>query len=162
MCVCVCERERVTQLCLTLYSPMNCSLQVPLSVGFFQQEHWNGWPFPLPGALPDPGIEPMSPASPALQAVAPTAEPPGKPRIICCFYPNKGSPGGSAGEESACKAGDPGSIPALGRSPGEGKGYPVQYSCLENPMNCIVHGIAKSRIQLSNFHFTQVWNSLYL
>ena len=67
-CVCVCERERVTQLCLTLYSPMNCSLQVPLSVGFFQQEHWNGWPFPLPGALPDPGIEPMSPASPALQA----------------------------------------------------------------------------------------------
>ena len=68
VCVCVCERERVTQLCLTLYSPMNYSLHVPLSMGFFQQEYWNGWPFPLPGDLPDPRIEPVSPASPALQA----------------------------------------------------------------------------------------------
>ena len=44
-------------------------------------------------------------------------------------------PGGSDGEESACNAGDPGSIPGLGRSPGEGDGYPLQYSCLENPMD---------------------------
>ena len=143
--------------------PVDCSLPGSSVQGILQARRL-GWAA-MPSSryhLPDPGIEPMSPASPALQADAPTAEPPGKPRIICCFYPNKGSPGGSAGEESACKAGDPGSIPALGRSPGEGKGYPVQYSCLENPMNCIVHGIAKSRIQLSNFHFTQVWNSLYL
>ena len=42
-------------------------------------------------------------------------------------------PGSSDGKESACKAGDPGSIPGLGRSPGEGKGYPLRYSCLENP-----------------------------
>ena len=49
--------------------------------------------------------------------------------------------------------GDLGSIPGLGRSPGEGKGYPLQYSGLENSMNCIVHGVAKSRTQLSNFHF---------
>ena len=42
--------------------------------------------------------------------------------------------GGSAGEESACNPGDLGLIPGLGRSPGEGKGYPLQYSCLENPM----------------------------
>ena len=56
-----------------------------------------------------------------------------------------GLPGGSAGKESACNAGDPGSIPGLGRSPGEGKGYPLQDSGLENSMDCIVHGVAKSR-----------------
>ena len=44
-------------------------------------------------------------------------------------------------------------IPELGRSPGEGKGYPLQYSGLENPMDCIVHGVAKSPIGLSDFHF---------
>ena len=47
-----------------------------------------------------------------------------------------------------------GSIPGLGRSPGEGKGYPFQYSFLENTMDCTVHGITKSQTQLSNFHFT--------
>ena len=50
-----------------------------------------------------------------------------------------GFPGGSAGKESTCNAGDLSSIPRLGRSPGEGKGYPVQYSGLENSMDCIVH-----------------------
>ena len=49
--------------------------------------------------------------------------------------------------------GDLGLIPGLGRSPGEGNGYPLQYSGLENPMDCIVHGVAKSRIGLSNFQF---------
>ena len=52
--------------------------------------------------------------------------------------------GGSAGKESACNAGDLGSIPGLARSPGEGKGYPLQCSGLENSMDCIVHGVAKS------------------
>ena len=46
-------------------------------------------------------------------------------------------------------------IPGLGRSPGEGKGYPLQYSGLENSMDCIVHGVSKSRTQLSDFHFTE-------
>ena len=64
----------------------------------------------------------------------------------------KGFPGGSAGQESACNAGDLGSIPGLGRSPGERKGYPLQYSGLENSMDCIVHGVAKSRTRLSDFH----------
>ena len=50
-------------------------------------------------------------------------------------------------------AGDIDSIPELGRSPGEGKGYPLQYSDLENSMDCIVHGVAKSQIQLNDFHF---------
>ena len=55
-----------------------------------------------------------------------------------------GFPCGSAGKESACSVGDLGSIPGLGRSPGEGKGYPLQYPGLENSMDCIVHGVAKS------------------
>ena len=62
-------------------------------------------------------------------------------------------PGGLPGKESTCSAGDLGSIPRLGRSPGEGKGYPLQYSGLENFMDCIVHGVAKSQTQLSDFHF---------
>ena len=64
-----------------------------------------------------------------------------------------GFPGGSAGKESACIVGDVGSVPGLGRSPGEGNGYPLQVSCLENSMDCIVHGVAKSRTRMSNFHF---------
>ena len=64
-----------------------------------------------------------------------------------------GFPCGSAGRESACNAGDLGLIPGLGRSPGEGKGSPLQYSGLDNSMDCIVHGVTKSRSQLSDFHF---------
>ena len=64
-----------------------------------------------------------------------------------------GFPCGSASKESAYKVGDLGSIPRLGRFPGEGKGYPLLYSALENSMDCIVHGVAKSQTQLSNFHF---------
>ena len=63
-------------------------------------------------------------------------------------------PCGSASKESACNAGDLGSIPGLGRSPGEGKGYPLQYSGLDNSMDCIIHGVTKSRTQLSELHFT--------
>ena len=64
-----------------------------------------------------------------------------------------GFPCGSAAKESACNAGDLGSIPGLRRSPGEGKGYPLQYSGLENSKDCIVHGVAKSQTRLSGFHF---------
>ena len=64
-----------------------------------------------------------------------------------------GFPGGSAGKETTCNAGDLGSVPGLERSPGEGKSYPLQYSSLENSMDCIVHGVAKSWTRLSNFHF---------
>ena len=55
-----------------------------------------------------------------------------------------GFPYGSVGKESACNVGDLGLIPGLGRSPGEGKSYPLQYSGLENSMDCIVYGAAKS------------------
>ena len=63
-----------------------------------------------------------------------------------------GFPGGSAGRQAACNVRDLGSIPGLGRPLGEGKGYPLQYSGLENSMDCIVHGVAKSWTQLSDFH----------
>ena len=66
-----------------------------------------------------------------------------------------GFPGGSDGKESACNAGDPGSILGLGRSPEEGNGNPLQYSCLENSMDggawwVTLHGITKSWTGLSN------------
>ena len=60
---------------------------------------------------------------------------------------------GSAGKESACILGNLGLIPGLGRSPGEGKGSPLQYSGLENSRDCTVHGVAKSQTRLSDFHF---------
>ena len=68
-----------------------------------------------------------------------------------------GFPGSSADKESTCSAGDTGLIPGLGRSPGEGNGYPLQYSGLENFMDCIVHGVAVSQTQLSDFHFHFPW-----
>ena len=106
-------------------------------MGFPRQEYWNGLPFSSPGHLPHLGIEPGVGRSPGSWAL---------------FL---GFPCGSAGEESTCNAGDLGSIPGLGRSSGEGKGYPLQYSGLENSMDsiCIVHGVAKSRTRLSDFHF---------
>ena len=66
---------------------------------------------------------------------------------------HQGSPHSSVGKESACDTGDPGLIPGSGRSPGEGIGYPLQYSGLENAMDCIVHGVTKSQARLSDFHF---------
>ena len=62
-----------------------------------------------------------------------------------------GFTGGSEGKESACNAGDLGSIPGLGRFPGEGNGYPLQYSGLENSMDCVVHGVTKNWTRLSDF-----------
>ena len=70
-----------------------------------------------------------------------------------------------SGKESTCKAGDVGSIPSLGRSPGGGHGSPLQYSCLENPMDrgvwwAAVHGVAKSWTRLSDFTFTFHFHAL--
>ena len=81
--------------------------------------------------------------------------------------PQKNFAGGSDGKASAYSVGDLGSIPGLGRSPGEGSGNPLQCSGLENPMgggawSATVHGIAKSQTQLSNFTFTLPQNFLSL
>ena len=73
---------------------------------------------------------------------------------------NRGFTDSSVGKESACNAGDLGSVPGLRRSPGEGKGYPLQYSGLENSMDCIVHEVTKSQTQLSNFHFMLLMNRI--
>ena len=77
-----------------------------------------------------------------------------------CIFIWLGFPGGSEVKASACNVGDLGSIPGSGRSPGEGNGNPLQYSCLENPIDgeawwATVHGVAKSRTRLSDltFHF---------
>jgi len=64
-----------------------------------------------------------------------------------------GFPRGSVSKESTCNEGDLALIPELGRSFGEGEGYALQYPGLENSMVCVVHGVANSQTQLSNFHF---------
>ena len=101
-------------------TPWTLAYQAPLSMGFSRQEYWSGLPFPSPGDLPDPGIEPKDQP----------LEPPGEPNAPSSIE-------------------DLGSIPGLGRSPEEGNGNPLQYSCLENPMDggtwqATVHGVAKS------------------
>ena len=74
-------------------------------------------------------------------------------------YPKSDFPDGSDRKESTCNVEDLGLNPGLGRSPGEGNGYPFQYSCPENSKDreawkATVHGVAKSRTGLSDFHFT--------
>ena len=80
-CVCMCVRMRArvcAQLCLTLATPWTVVCQAPLSMGFSRQKYWSGSPFPPPGNLPNPEIEPASPVSLALAGGFFTAEPPGK------------------------------------------------------------------------------------
>ena len=69
--------------------------------------------------------------------------------------------GGPVGKESFCSAGDVGSIPGLGRSPGEGKGYPFQYSGLENSMHCIVHGVGHDRVTFTSIVTSMLQSSSY-
>ena len=86
-------------------------------------------------------------------------------KVYMCVYVyayiSMGFPDSSVGKESACNAGDPGLILGLGRSPGEGKGCPLQYSGLGNSMDCVVHGVAKSRTQLNDSHF-HVYTCTYI
>ena len=90
-----------------------------------------GLPFPSPEDLPDPGIKPKSLGSPALAGRFFTTVPPGASLVT---------------KESACNVGDLGSIPGLGRFPGEGNGYPLQYSVLENSMDYIVQRVGSQRV----------------
>ena len=135
---------------------MDCS-EAPLSMGFSRQEFWSGLPFPSPGDLPNSGIEP---ASPAFAGEFFTAEPSPKPQcdgsrkrslweVIVPWGRNLtngiSALGGAEVKASACNVGDLSSIPGSGRSPGEGNGNPLQYSCLENPKDrgawcATVHG----------------------
>ena len=86
-CFVLSKWSEVAQSCLTLCYPMEyIAHQAPLSMGFSRQEYWIGLPFPSPGDLPNPGIEP---SSPALQADALTSEPPGNPAINASATLNK-------------------------------------------------------------------------
>ena len=125
--------------------------------GFSRQEYWSGLPYPPPGNLPNPGIKLGSPALPADFYQLSYQGSPNPVIIISYYYHNllEAFLGGSVGKESACNVGDPGSIPGWGRSLGEGNGNPLQYSCLENPIDrgtwsATVHGVAKSWTWLSN------------
>ena len=106
-------------------------------MGFSRQEYWSGLLPAPPGDLPDPEMEHMSSTwqVDSLLLALPGAS------LVAQLEKNL-----------ACNMGDLGLIPGLGRSPGEGKGYPLHYSGLENSMDCIVHEIAKSQTQLSDFH----------
>ena len=85
------------------------------------------------------GAQPLS-----FHAVAAGFKQVGGAVVFGCTLSSAGSPDSSVGKESACSAGDPGSVARLGKFAGEWKGYPLQYSGLENSMDCIVHGVAKN------------------
>ena len=81
--------------------------------------------------------------------------------IFSSLASSSGFPGSSDGKASAYNVGDPGSIPASGRSPGEGNDNPLQYACLENTMDggawrATIHGVAKSQTQLNNLTITMI------
>ena len=165
-------------------------------MGFSRQEYWSGLPFPSPRDLPNPGIEPRSPA---LEADTLTSEPPGKPNktgalfseeqrsLECCspwghkesdttwwlnnnkcshringttdYWLSMGFPGDSEVKASASNVGDLGSIPGSGSSPGEGNGNPLQYSCLENPMDeepGRLHSKGSQRVSDWGLHFISI------
>ena len=127
------------QSCLTLCDPLDCSFQASMSMGFSRQEYWSRLPCPPPGDLPHPGIEPTSSLSSALSGRFFTTSATRKHAYMCAcvqfrrraWQPTPvflGFPPGSDSKASACSAGDLGSIPVLGGSPGGGHGNPLQYS----------------------------------
>ena len=134
-------------------TPWTIARQAPQSMRFPKQGYWSGLPFPSPGDLPDPGIEPESLTSPAL----------GSRFFYLIISFGEGFPGGSMVKNLPANAGNSGSIPGSGRSPGEGNGNSVQYSCLENPMDrgvwqATVHEVTNSWTQLSDFtHSLPYW-----
>ena len=91
VCVCVCVHACVCVLsCDSFMAPWTGARQAPLSMGFSRQKYWSGLPFPPPGDLPDPGIEPVSLMSPALGGGFFATEPPGKPHGRLGKAKNKG------------------------------------------------------------------------
>ena len=119
---------------------------------------------PIPTCRPPACAACKSSARSTSRAVSSPPSPPGGqlPSILPeGFGHSLGFPCGSADKKSACNAGDLGWIPGLGRYPREGKGYPLQYSGLENSMGCIIRGVAKSRTWLSDFHFHRVMPGVF-
>ena len=166
-------------------TPWTGAYQAPLSMEFSRQEYWSGLPFPSPreSSWPRDQIQVSCIAGRhftiwatweacthtyiqiyLLLKILPRKQSRGQ---ITNKWPVKwGFSSSSAGKKSVCNAGDPASIHGLERFPGEGIGYPMQYSCLENSIDrgawqTTVHGVTKSRTQLSDFHFTHQLNKLW-
>ena len=140
-------------------------------MGFSRQEYWSGLPWPPPGDLPNPGIEPKSHSSLELADRFFNTSNTWEVQIssyrylylsiyllstyvlyICVGFLNV-----SVVKNSLANAGDVGSVPGLGRSPGEGNGNPLQYSCLGNPQNrgvwwVTVHGVSKESDTTEGVH----------
>ena len=146
------KENEVAHPCPTLWDRIDSSMhQAPASMGFSRQEYWSGLPFPSPGNLPNPGMEP------------------GSPRIVdrrFLIWATKEvlkNPSVNARDIRNAV-----SVPGSGRSPGGGHGSPLQDSCLENPMDrgawrATVHGVAKSWTQLKwlNTHSSR-WKPMKL
>ena len=127
---------------------------------FLRQEYWSELPFPFPGDIFWPRDQTcVSCIGRRILYHSATRE---APQYLAYLGPTHnilGLPGSSDSKESSCSAGDLSSIPGWGISPGEGNGNPLQYSCLENPMDggawqVTVYGVPKSRTRLSDFTFT--------
>ena len=162
-------------------TPWTVAHQTPLFMEFSGQEYRSGLPCLPPGDLPNPGIKLVSPVTLPLQAdsllLSYRGSPPSRSylNLITSQRPTSenhhteafnmwifrgtysvwGFPGDSDGKESVCSEGDWSSMPGLWRTPGEGNGYPLQSSCLENSMDrgvwrATVHGVTKSQTWLSD------------
>ena len=133
-------------------TPWTVAYQAPLSMGFSTQWSWSGLPFPSPGDLPNPALELRSPC-PYIN-------------VYTWMHFMGEPPRWCSGTESACQAGDAGSIPGSGRSPQERNGNPFQYFCLENPSDrgawhATVLGVAKSQTWFRDWAHTQAFYRLF-
>ena len=150
------------QLFATLWT---VAYQAPPSMGFSKQEYWSGLPFPYPGIFPTQGSNLGLHIGGRHFNLWATCLQCRRPRFDSwvgkiCWRKDRlptpvflGFPCGLAGKDSTCNVGHLGSVSGLVRSPGEGKDYPIQYSGLENSMDCRVHGVTKSWTRLRSFHF---------
>ena len=132
-------------------TPWAAALQAPLSMEFPKQEYWSGLLFPSPGDLPNPGVEPASPAVQvdSLPLTYQRSPVPGTGNKFLKFcFPCLTFPGDSDSKESDCNVGELDSIPESGRSPGEGNGYPLPFfpgeSMEREAWWATVHGVVKS------------------
>ena len=127
---------KVTHSCSTLYNPMDYTVH-----GIFQARilEWVAFPFSRGSFQPKDWTQVSCIAGRFFSSLSTS--------ISVDF------PGSSEVKASAYNAGDLGLVPGSGRFPGEGKGYPLQYSGLENSMDCIIHGVIKSWTWISDFHF---------
>ena len=121
-------------------TPWTVALQAPQSMGFSRKEYWSGLQCSPTGGLPHPEIEPASLSSPALAVGSVSLVPPGEAwwidvNICLLLSTHIGLPRWLSDKESVCQAGHTGSIAQMGRSPGEGHGNPLLYSCLGNSMD---------------------------